>query len=88
MKRQIIAIIENYGMLMNPEQDINTSEAIDIIKGSRTKMEIVGNGYLYGYMRGSRERSKKIPVYNLRQMTDEEWNKLAAQNRLEREVSA
>ena len=89
MTKQIVSIIENYGMLINPEADINMAEAIDIIAGSRTKMEIAGNSYLYGYMRGcSCGGSKMVPVLNLRQMTDEEWNVLATQNKLERKVSA
>ena len=30
MEKQIIAIIESYGMLINPEEDINTAEAMAI----------------------------------------------------------
>ena len=32
--------------------------------------------------------TKDIPVLNIRMMTDEEWNRLAYRNRLEREAKA
>lgn len=32
-----------------------------------------------------RTKSIKIPVYNLKMMTDEEWNRLAYKNHLERQ---
>ena len=85
MKKQIITIIENYGKLISPEEDIGMAEARNIIHESQKNMEIVGNGYIYGYLRGaSGGRNKMVPVYNLKQMTDEEWNALASHNKLER----
>lgn len=76
-------------MLINPEEDINIAEAMDIIADCETKMEIAGNSYLYGYMRGcSCGGSKLVPVVSLRQMTDDEWAEMARKNKLEREVSA
>ncbi len=87
MKKQIVSIMEECGQLINPREDISTSEAKEIIRFSLTKMEIVGNSYLYGYIKGRRYgNGKMVPVYNLRQMTDDEWNVLAKKNRLEREV--
>ncbi|NBH19333.1 hypothetical protein D3Z55_18305 [Clostridiaceae bacterium] len=87
MKKQIVSIMEECGQLINPREDISTSEAKEIIRFSLTKMEIVGNSYLYGYIKGRRcGNGKRVPVYNLRQMTDDEWNVLAKKNRLEREV--
>ena len=78
MKKQIVSIMEECGQLINPREDI---------RFSLTKMEIVGNSYLYGYIKGRRYgNGKMVPVYNLRQMTDDEWNVLAKKNRLEREV--
>ncbi len=42
--------------------------------------------YFYYFIRAKLglEDVKKIPVYNLRAMSDEEWNALAKKNRLER----
>lgn len=86
MRMQVISIIEHYGSLIEPKEDINITEARDIIGGSHTKMEIVGNSYLYGYMRGRASAgSKMVPVLNIRQMSDEEWTELATKNKLERE---
>ena len=74
MKKQIVSIMEECGQLINPREDISTSEAKEIIRFSLTKMEIVGNSYLYGYIKGRRYgNGKMVPVYNLRQMTDDEW---------------
>ena len=87
MKKRIVSIIEGCGQLINPKEDISTLEAKEIIRFSLTNMEIVGNSYLYGYMRGRKYGGgKMVPVYNLRQMTDDEWDALAKKNRLEREV--
>lgn len=83
-KNRIIDIVECYGMTVDPSEDINFVDAMDIITESKSKMEMVGTGYLYGYMRGSRRRSngmRQVPVCNLKQMTDEEWNELARKNR-------
>lgn len=82
-ENRIVDIVECYGMTVDPSEDINFVDAMDIIKGSNSKMEMVGTGYLYGYMRGSRNRgfTKNIPLYNLKQMTDEEWNELARKNK-------
>lgn len=88
-KNRIMDIVECYGMSVDPKEDINFMDAMDIIKSSQSKMEIVGTGYLYGYMRGSRCGGKNmVPVYNIRQMTDEEWNRRAYRNRMEREVKS
>lgn len=84
MKKQIITIIENYGKLISPEEDISMAEARNIIHESQTNMEIVGNGYIYGYLRGASSSRKMVPVYDLKQMTDDEWNALASHNKLER----
>lgn len=87
---RIVDIVECYGMTVDPSEDINFVDAMDIIKGSNSKMEMVGTGYLYGYMRGSQNRGggmRQVPVRNIKQMTDEEWNRLAARNKEERKVS-
>ena len=83
MKNKIIDIIECYGMSVDPSEDINFVDAMDIITQSKSKMEMVGTGYLYGYMRGSRRSGsmRQVPVRNIKQMTDEEWNELARKNR-------
>lgn len=90
-KERVIAIIEAYGSIFDVKDDITTSEAKTIIQSSRTRMEIAGNSYIYGYIRGRQnetENTKKIPIYNIPQMSDEKWNSLAEKNRREREVSA
>lgn len=86
MKKRIVSIIEGYGQLINPKEDINTSKAKEIIRFSLTKMEMVGNSFIYGYMRGASSSGKMVSVYNLRQMTDSEWQSMAKKNKLEREV--
>ena len=83
----MLAIIEEYGQLINPKEDLNTLEAREILSFSHTKMEIVGNSYIYGYMRGTSSSRKMVPVYNLRQMTDEEWQAMARKNKLEGGIS-
>ena len=89
MKKGMLAIIEEYGQLINPKEDLNTLEAKEILSFSHTRMEVVGNGYLYGFIKGRASSSRKmVPVYNLRQMTDAEWNALASQNKLEKTASA
>lgn len=76
-----IEIIQEYGTLMGPAIDMKTPEALSIIRGSRTKMEIAGNSYTYGYMRGKRDSKKMVPVINLKQISDEEWNEMARRQR-------
>lgn len=84
----IIQMIEAYGMRFEPSKDMSFVEAMDIISESQTKMEIAGNSYLYGFMRGSQNMAGKrmVPLYNIRQISDDEWNILAAKNRKEREA--
>lgn len=78
MKKMMLAIIEEYGQLINPKEDLNTLEAREILSFSHTKMEIVGNSYLYGFVKGRESsRRKMVPVYNLRQITDDEWQNMA-----------
>lgn len=86
----ITQMIEVYGMGFEPSEDMNFVEAMDIIADSQTKMEIAGNSYLYGFMRGSRnmDRKKMVLLCNIRQMTDARWNELAAVNKKEREMAA
>ena len=82
-------IIMSYGDEIDPSQDMNMVEAMNIIEASRTRMEIAENAYLYGHMRGSCDSglTRQVPLYNLKQLTDEEWNRLAARNREERLVA-
>ena len=87
-KSRIMEIIEAYGDTFEDSQDMSAADAKAIISGCRSKMEIVEYSYLYGHMVGSRENGKdrRVPIYNLREMTDDEWNRMAYQSRLEREV--
>lgn len=84
----ITQMIEAYGREFEPSEDMNFVEAMEIIEKSRSKMELVGNGYLFGYMRGSQKNKSQrmVPLYNIRQMSDDEWNHLAAKNKAEREA--
>lgn len=69
--------------LYEPEWELTTKEAKEIIKDNDTLMEIIEHAYKLGYNRGKPKKDKMaidIPVFNVRQMTDEEWNRLAAQN--------
>lgn len=84
-----LQVIEVYGSLFEPEHDIKTSEAKEIIEFSKTKMEIVSNSYLLGFMKGSRENigKKMVPIFDIPQLSDEEWNRFAYLNKLERGVN-
>lgn len=88
-KNRIMEIIEDYGDKFDPALDINISEAMFIIECCQTKMEIVEHSYLYGHMRGRYDNglTKQVPLYNIKQMTDEEWNRLVARNKTERQAS-
>lgn len=81
-----VKVIEVYGSLFDPKHDITTREAKEIINSSETKMEIVSNSYILGFMNGSAESEGKrmVPVYDLPQISDERWNQLARQNSIER----
>lgn len=82
---KIMAIIDYYGQKIDVEKDIKTSEAREIIKSSLTDMGKVGNGYIYGCFKANQGMcdTKKLPVLNIRMMSDEEWNKLANKNMME-----
>lgn len=73
----LLEIIDRYADGMDPQQDIRFTEVMDIIKGSVSKMEIVGYAYTYGHMLGSQPGTRQIPIYSIPQMTDEHWNELA-----------
>ena len=82
-------MIENYGEEFDPSQDMNIAEALNIIESCHTRMEIAENAYLYGHMRGSNDSglTRQVPLYNIKQLSDEEWNRLAARNKTERQVA-
>ena len=84
----LIDKIEEYGINMYCSEDMKCSEAKEIIAGSSSQMEIAGNSYLYGYMRGTRtENVRHVPVLNIKMMSDEEWNRLARKSRMERQAA-
>lgn len=76
-KNRIIDIVKHYGMIVDPDDDINFLDAIDIVLSSHSKMEIAGNSYLYGHMQGNQSAVHRLPVYDLPQISDERWNQLA-----------
>lgn len=78
----ICKLIESYAEHIDPSKDMTCSEAKNIIQNSRTAMEVAGNSYIYGYMKGK----VMVPVLNIPIMSDEEWNKLAHRNYLERKA--
>lgn len=84
----ILSAMATLEEVISPQNDMNTREAKLIILASQTKMEIAGNSYLYGFMRGSQNMSGKrmVPLYNIRQMSDDEWNILAKKNREQRKA--
>lgn len=87
-KRSTMQVIKDYQARFDQSKAMRFAEASEIVCLSHSKMEIVGNGYLFGYMRGSEENKTRrhIPVYNIPQMSDEEWSRLAAKNKAERQV--
>ena len=76
-------IAKNYGTMLEPGEDINIAEMLNLAAGAETKMEAVQNSYLYGYMRGCAyvNYNALVPVLNIRQMTDDEWQALAARSK-------
>lgn len=76
-EKTLLEIIDKYAGKLEPQQDIRFTEAMDIVKGSVSKMEMVGYAYAYGHMLGSQKRTRRIPVRCIPQMTDERWNELA-----------
>lgn len=75
--REMEQVLETYGSEYEPEEDINFVDAIDIIKGSFSKMEMIHKGYEQGYICGKHSAQKKVPLYNIPQISDERWNELA-----------
>lgn len=73
--------IQEYGISVGPKADMSISEAFIIINGSKTRMEIAGNSYLYGHMRGSMDGKCMVPLLNLKQISDDEWNEMARKQR-------
>lgn len=73
--------IQEYGMLMDPKNDMKTTEALAIIKESKTKMEVAGNSYTYGYMKGVKGGKGMVPILNIKQISDDEWNEMARRQR-------
>lgn len=82
-KSRIMQIIENYTGELPPSRDINIAEAMNIIEASQSEMDMVENAYLYGHMRATYDNghTRPVPLYNIRQLTDEEWMRLAAKNK-------
>lgn len=79
IKNTLMELIEEYGRTVEPQDDIRFTETMDIIKGSGSKSEMVENGYLYGCMcTANGDTRRRVPIYNIRQITDDEWNALAA----------
>lgn len=72
--------------LYEPDIDITCPEAKSIIRNSKTIMEVVEYTYKLGYNRGGAAR--RIPIFNIPMMSDEEWNILAAKNAAERQMMA
>lgn len=84
MGNGLIERIDTYGTFLPADRDMSFRDAKEIISGSRTKMEIAGNSYIYGYMMGSTGSKKMVPVLNIKQISDEEWNKIAKRQKEER----
>lgn len=80
----VMKLIEIYGEYIPAEKDMRITDAKTIIRSSGTMMEVAGNSYLYGYMKGSSDNKTMVPLYNIPMMSDDAWNRLAEQNRKER----
>lgn len=70
------------GLAIDPHNDIQFDEANEIIENSTTEMELVGNGYIYGYLQGRKDLHKTadIPISNIPMMSDERWQELTREN--------
>lgn len=72
----IMPIIEGYGAMIAPEQDMTWEEAQEIKANSRNEMEVIGNSYILGMLRGRKNQTMVIPVLDIPVMSDEQWNEL------------
>lgn len=81
--QSIMPVIEAYGEILNPQDDIQLSEATEIIRNSNTRMEMIENSYVFGFFNGRKSAQKRnyIPVLNIPMMSDDRWNELAAKCR-------
>ena len=75
-------------VIYEPDVDITCREAKTIIKHCRTTMEVVELTYALGYARGKGKTTRNIPIFGIPMMSDEQWNKLAEENRLQRQAMA
>lgn len=87
-KRSTMQIIKDYQKTFDQSKGMQFSEASEIVCESQSKMEMVGNGYILGYMRGIQDSKteRMIPLYSIRQIDDERWNELATINKAKRET--
>ena len=73
----IMPIIEGYGAMIAPEQDMTWEEAQEIRENSRNEMEVIGNSYILGMFRGRNTKECVIPVLEIPFLSDERWNEIA-----------
>lgn len=81
----VMSIVNAYGNLIEPKHDMSTSQAKEIIKNSNSNMELAGNSYVLGFFNGARFSQKgkiNVPALNIKMMSDDEWNRLAARQRV------
>lgn len=80
MGNRTMEMIMDYGDTFDTSQDISMAEIMSIIRSCKRRVEMVESSYLYGHMRGMCDNSatKRIPLYNIQQMSDEEWNRRAS----------
>lgn len=76
----IMPIIEGYGAMIAPEQDMTWEEAQEIKANSRNEMEVIGNSYILGLFRGRRVKEFPVPVLEIPFLSDERWNEIAKNN--------
>lgn len=88
-KNRIMEMVKSYRSEIRPEQELNIAEMMNLMDCSKNQTELVENAYLYGHMRASYDSglTMQVPLYNLRQMSDEEWRCLASRNKAERQVA-
>lgn len=58
-RRNVKKTIDESRFLINDYYDISVSELIEIVDMSNTKIDSVANGFLFGYVLGSRAERKR-----------------------------
>lgn len=85
---ELMILIENTGSMLAPEDDLQWNEAAEIIRNSKTRMELAENSFVYGCYKAMHSTGQRqVPVYDIPMMSDEQWNELVTKQKKARAAS-